>query len=67
MGRIMVRMAQGEPGGGVAVGQHEPWSAVLSPLVLLALALLLGLWIPRGLAELLEAAGQVVGGGSWRV
>ena len=67
MGRIMVRMAQGEPGEGVAVGQREAWSAVLGPAVLLALALLLGLWIPRGLAELLGVAGQLVGGGPWRV
>jgi hydrogenase-4 component F len=67
MGRIMVRMAQGEPGEGVAVGQHEAWSAVLPAVVLLGLALLLGLWIPRGLAELLGAAGQVVGGAAWRV
>jgi len=67
MGRIMVRMAQGEPGEGVAVEPHEAWSAVMAPAVLLALALLLGLWVPRGLAELLGAAGQLVGGGPWRV
>ncbi|HPW56259.1 MAG: hypothetical protein KA072_02615 [Thermoanaerobaculaceae bacterium] len=67
MGRIMLRMAQGEPGEGVVPARREAWSAVLPPLILLGLALMLGVWVPRWLAELIASAGQVVGGGPWRV
>lgn len=67
MGRIMLHMAQGEPAANVAPQDREPWSAVAPPLVLLVLVLLLGVWVPRALGELISAAGQVVGGGPWRV
>lgn len=67
MGRAMLHMAQGEPGDGVEAAGREAWSAVAPPLVLLGIAVLLGMWIPRWLAELIAAAGRTVGGGPWRV
>lgn len=67
MGRTMLRMAQGEPGEGIEPARREAWSAVLPPLVLLGFALMLGVWVPRWLAEALAAAGWAVGGGPWRV
>lgn len=67
MGRTMLRMAQGEAPEGTEGGQREPWTAVASPMVLLLIALLMGVWIPRELADLLAGAGQAIGGAPWRV
>lgn len=57
-----LRMAQGEPGAAVGTERAEPLSATLPPLALLLVALLLGLFQPGPLAEVLVSAARITGG-----
>jgi hydrogenase-4 component F len=54
-----LRMAQGEPS---IPARPEPASATWPPLALLLAALLLGLWHPAPLAEVLAASARITGG-----
>jgi hydrogenase-4 component F len=64
MGAIVLRMAQ--PGEEIApappAAPREAASAVLPPLALAAAVLVLGVWVPPGLEELLKRAGAALGG-----
>jgi hydrogenase-4 component F len=59
MAGIVLRMALGKSDLNRV---REPWTAVLSPLVFAALALLLGVYLPGPLAERLHEAAQLLGG-----
>jgi hydrogenase-4 component F len=63
MSRAFLRMSLGRAPDGTAVVRERP-PAFWPALVLLAISLLLGLWIPRGLATVLEQAAQWLGGGA---
>ncbi|OPZ26333.1 MAG: Hydrogenase-4 component B [Lentisphaerae bacterium ADurb.BinA184] len=63
MSRIMLRMAQGPPGPGTAPRTDaETPLTVIPVLVLLAAALLLGLWAPPALTRVLAEVASVAGG-----
>ena len=47
-----------------AGSRREAWAAILPPLILLAVSLGLGLWIPQGLQAALAAASHLLGGGA---
>jgi len=63
-----MRMAQGQPGsnlteaGKPVAAIHESWSACLPPLGLILAAVLLGLFYPAPLAEVMATASRVTGG-----
>jgi len=59
MAGIVLRMALGRSDGNRA---REPLTTVLSPLVLAAIAILLGVYLPGPLAEKLHDAAQLLGG-----
>lgn len=62
---IVLRMVQGAPADtGKAPERSEPLWSVLPPLLLGVGVLMLGLWIPERLTDLLQAAARLVGGGS---
>ena len=64
MASIVVRMVQGRPhpdAEGLAV--REPWWTIVPPLLLGALVLLLGVYLPSPVEELLLDAARIVGGG----
>ncbi len=58
----MLRMAQGAASPDFAAGSPEPASSIVPPLLLGLLVLLLGLYIPAGLAAMLQAAAHQLGG-----
>ena len=55
-------MAQGEPSAGEA-RLREPLSTLLPPAAFAAAALLLGVYVPRPMAAVIEAAARQLGGG----
>ena len=59
MARLVLAMTYGQP---AAPAVREPWWSVAPPLALAAGVLMLGLWLPPGLARLLAAAAQAAGG-----
>jgi hydrogenase-4 component F len=61
MGRAMLGMVQGEPAP-VAEAVREPALAVAPALVLVAVSIVLGLWLPEGLVRVLEAGSALLGG-----
>lgn len=66
MARIVLRMSQGSPtapeGDSSALSiRKEAWSAILPPAVLCALVLILGLYVPNGLSEVIAKALAQVG------
>ncbi|MBI5067819.1 MAG: hydrogenase [Deltaproteobacteria bacterium] len=63
MGATVLRVVQGKAPGGRAPPElaDSPLTAG-PPLALMALVLLLGLWVPRGLLGLFDAAASLVGG-----
>ncbi len=77
MGSLMLRMTQGQPAGlpveqseagpGQAVtaparlSVRESWLSVLPPIMLGSVALLLGIYVPPALRQLLEQAAKAVG------
>ncbi len=63
MAAIVLRMAQGEPWGIHATTRGEAVLAVLPPAALALGALLLGIYLPPGLAEALDDAAGLLGGG----
>ncbi|HEX9107036.1 MAG TPA: proton-conducting transporter membrane subunit, partial [Longimicrobiales bacterium] len=63
MSSIVLRMAQGQPSDDeLRATEPERWWAVAPPLALAAGVLLLGLWIPGPLEQLLRAAAATIGG-----
>jgi hydrogenase-4 component F len=63
MATIMLRMAQGEPPGESAIAAGtETIMAVAPPALLGALVLLLGVYVPPTLSQLLHGAAQTLGG-----
>ncbi len=62
MASIVLGIVQGEPPAGVARGR-EPRSSFLPPLLLAAAVVLLGLWLPSPVEEVLAEAARLVGGG----
>ncbi len=64
MAGVVLRMALGQsPTDELRAGTVERASAVLPPLALGVAVLVLGVWIPAPLRELLTAAARLVGGG----
>ncbi len=63
MSRTMLRMALGRPPEGTVVAS-EPSASYGPALVLMAGALVLGLWIPHGLMDVLGQASRLLGGGA---
>ena len=63
MSRVMLGMALGRASAGVEPGKERA-PAYWPALVLLTVSLMLGLWIPRGLAEALAQAARLLGGGA---
>ncbi len=60
----MLRMAQGSPAGGVIEAERrEPWQTVLPPALLALGVLVLGVYIPAPVAELLRHAAALLGRG----
>jgi hydrogenase-4 component F len=58
-----MRMAQGQPGANAPdPGKRESWSATLPPLALLLAALLLGLYYPAPLSDVMVSAARITGG-----
>ncbi|HEX9306465.1 MAG TPA: proton-conducting transporter membrane subunit, partial [Anaeromyxobacter sp.] len=63
MGTTVLAVVQGDPGDAArARGARESWLMAAPPLVLMALVLALGLFLPQGLKELFGAAAALVGG-----
>src|SRR6266540_4120661 len=63
MGTTVLAVVQGDPGDAArARGARESWLMATPPLVLMALVLALGLFLPQGLKELFGAAAALVGG-----
>ncbi len=63
MGTTVLAVVQGDPGDAArARGSRETWLMAAPPLVLMALVLLLGLYLPQGLKDLFGAAAALVGG-----
>ena len=58
LGMALGREPEGQP------PRREAWAAILPPLILLAVSLGLGLWIPQGLQAALAAASHLLGGGA---
>jgi hydrogenase-4 component F len=64
MGATVLRVVQGAPPDGMApTAMGDSPLTAGPPLVLLALILLLGLWVPAPLRALVESAAALVGGG----
>jgi hydrogenase-4 component F len=61
MAGIVIRMALGEPDSHQGPVRTDPW-CVAPPLLFGVLALLLGLYIPEGLQQLLHGAAVLIGG-----
>jgi hydrogenase-4 component F len=62
MGAAVLGMALGEPApGSPAPGREDPWR-ILPPLALLALAVVLGFYLPAGLRQALAAGAGALGG-----
>ncbi len=63
MAGIVLRMAQGAPAKmETDTAAHEPWPTIMPPLALMALALLLGVYIPGPLRDILHEASRTLGG-----
>jgi hydrogenase-4 component F len=62
MGATVLKVVLGEPSVGPRPGTADTWLAAGPPLALLALVLLLGLFLPRGLRDLFDAAAALVVG-----
>ncbi len=63
MGSTVLAVVQGDPGDARPVSlSRENWLMALPPLVLMAMVLLLGLFLPQGLKDLFGAAAALVGG-----
>ncbi len=60
---IVLRMAQGERPDTTPAAVREPLWSVASPAALGLAALALGLWLPKPLEALLQAAARTLGGG----
>ncbi len=66
MGATVLKVVQGDPGDAPAVpGMGDSWLTAAPPLVLMALVLALGLFLPRALQDLFGAAAGLVGGRIW--
>ncbi len=63
MARPMLTMVQGDPLAGLRPAGRDRWLAVAPPAVLGVSVLLLGLWVPSWLSDMLRAAARVVGAG----
>jgi hydrogenase-4 component F len=66
MALTVLPVVLGEPPereAGVAGPYRENLSSVLPLLVLMAIMLVLGIWVPAPLRDLLEAAARLLGGG----
>mgnify|MGYP005810133543 CR=1 FL=1 len=62
MGATVLRVVQGDPAGAPDVPrQGDTWLSAAPPLVLMALVLALGLYLPAGLRNLFDAAAARVG------
>jgi hydrogenase-4 component F len=62
MATIVLRMAQGEPSVAATL-KADSWLAVVPPALLVFVVLILGIWIPPMLDELLRGAATALGGG----
>ena len=63
MGATVLKIVQGDPAGAPEVKAHgDSWLTAAPPLVLMALVLLLGLFLPQGLKSVFDAAAARVGG-----
>ncbi len=63
MGATVLKVVQGDPAGAPEVKAHgDSWLTAGPPLVLMALVLLLGLFLPQGLKAVFDAAAARVGG-----
>jgi hydrogenase-4 component F len=64
MATTVLAVVQGEPSGAPRPGTEDSWLTAAPPLALMLIVLLLGLFLPAGLRDLLGAAAAIVGG-SW--
>jgi formate hydrogenlyase subunit 3/multisubunit Na+/H+ antiporter MnhD subunit len=62
MALIVLRMAQGTPPSGIDRASSESGLTILPPAALGALTLLLGLYVPPVLGDLLQRAAHLLGG-----
>jgi hydrogenase-4 component F len=63
MGATVLGVVQGDDAGAPSrTGFGDSWLTAAPPLALAAALLLLGLWLPRGLADLFQDAARLVGG-----
>ncbi len=62
MATAVLRMAQGTPADGTPVASGESWLAVGPPAALALCVLVLGVYIPPGLRDILRAAAAALGG-----
>ena len=64
MGATVLRAVQGDPAGAPErPGMGDTWYTAGPPLLLMGALLLLGVWLPAGLGELLHSAARLVAGG----
>ncbi|HEU5162074.1 MAG TPA: proton-conducting transporter membrane subunit, partial [Thermoanaerobaculia bacterium] len=62
MGSTVLAMVQGKPPAGETRAIREPWLRTLPIAACLALVLLMGLWIPAPLSNLIHEAARLLGG-----
>jgi len=62
MATAFLGMTQGPPGAGAPTPRRVAWTMLLPPAALAAFVLLLGLFVPGSLSQLLHDAAQAVGG-----
>jgi hydrogenase-4 component F len=63
MSTTVLQVVQGDPGDAPNVpGTGDSWLTAAPPLALMILVLVLGLFLPRGLRDLFDAAARLVGG-----
>lgn len=61
MATVFLKMTQGRPGDDVPVPTNEPGSALIPPAVLACLALMLGLYVPPALRQVIDEAARLLG------
>ena len=63
MGSTVLKVVQGDDAGTPSnPGFGDSWLSAAPPLVLMIVVLALGLWLPRGLADLFQSAARLVAG-----
>lgn len=61
MATVFLKMTQGRPGDDVPAPAHEPGSSLIPPVALAGMALLLGLYVPPALRQVIDEAARLLG------